>query len=118
MKKLTVGDTSCLHQKEDVVVVRRRTLADIEVGEVVAVRFKDDFCLTPYKFYRLERKFFNDAWDEQSGYLTGKFRRVEQADGGKGGAVLLGALVALVVGAVGVMTALLGLSIVFGRALI
>ena len=37
---------------------------------------------------------------------------------GRRGSVLLGALVALVVGAMGVATALLGLSIVFGRALI
>ncbi len=114
MKKLTVGDNSGLERRGDKCVVRRKTIADIEEGEEVAIRFKDDFSLSPYRTYRLERKYFNDSWDEQSGYLTGEFRLVKT----DAGAAILGALVALVVGAMGVMTLLLGLSIVTGRALI
>ena len=114
MKKLTVGDTSNLVKDEDVCVVRRKTLADMEVGEEVAIRFKDEFSLSPYRTYRLEEKYVKDEWDESQGYWTCKFRRVKT----DAGSVLLGALVALVVGAMGAMTLLLAASIVTGRALI
>ena len=114
MKKLTVGDTSGLSRNEETCTVRRRTIEDIEVGEVVAIRFKDEFVLSPYRMYRLERKYYKDSWDENAGYWTGDFRLVRD----DAGSILLGALVALCVGTMGVMTLLLGLSIVFGRALI
>ena len=114
MKKLTVGDNSGLEREGDECHVVRTSVADIEVGERVAIRFKDDFSMTPYRVYELVEKHFRDEWDESRGRYAATFRRVKTDTG----AALLGALVALVVGAMGVGTLLLGRSIVIGRALI
>lgn len=114
MKKLTVGDNSGLEREHDECHVIRTSVADIEVGERVAIRFKDDFSMTPYRTYELVEKHFRDEWDEKRGRYAATFRRVKT----DAGAAILGALVALVVGAMGVMTLLLAASIVTGRALI
>lgn len=114
MKKLTVGDNSGLERKGDECHVVRTTIADIAIGERVAIRFKDDYGLTPYRVYELVERHFKDEWDAAHSKYSATFRLVK-ADTG---AAILGALVALVVGAMGVGTLLLGLSIVTGRALI
>jgi hypothetical protein len=77
-------------------------------------RINDDFSMTPYRVYELVEKHFRDEWDESRGRYAATFRRVKPDSG----AAILGALVAIVVGAMGVGTILLGRSIVTGRALI
>ena len=114
MKKLTVGDNSGLEREGDECHVVRTSVADIEVGERVAIRFKDDFSMTPYRVYELVEKHFRDEWDEKRGRYAATFCRVKTDTG----AAVLGALVALVVGTMGAMTLLLAASIVTGRALI
>ena len=75
MKRLTVGDNSGLMRDEERCVVRRRTISEIALGETVEIRFKDEFSATPYERYRLDRIYFADKWDEQTGYYTGEFVR-------------------------------------------
>lgn len=74
IKKLTVGDNGWSQRKDPKrVIVQRRTLAGIEVGEEVLLRFEDDYEKTEYRSYRLKSKRFNDAWDERIGRYTGTF---------------------------------------------
>ena len=74
IKKLTVGDNGWSQRKDPKrVIVQRRTLADIQVGETVLIRFKDDFEKTEYRAYRLKNKCFRDKFDEAQGRYTGNF---------------------------------------------
>ena len=78
MKKLTVGDMSGCNRSGDRCTVVRTSIADIAEHELVMIRFKGEFDVTPYRPYRLMRKFFRDKWDEQRGKYTGTFARVEE----------------------------------------
>lgn len=114
MKKLTVGDNGGVDRRGDRCHVVRTTIADIAIGERVAIRFKDDYGLTPYRTYELVERHFKDEWDASHGRYSATFRLVKT----DAGVAVLGALVALVVGAMGAATLLLAASIVTGRALI
>ena len=76
-KKLTIGDNSGLNRKSERCKVVR-CLDGIEVGEVVSIRFKGEFDVTPWRYYKLEEKHFRDKCDEQRGRYTGTFARVEE----------------------------------------
>ena len=56
----------------------RTSIGDIAVGEVVKIRFKGEFDVTPWRYYKLEEKHFRDKCDEQRGRYTGTFARVEE----------------------------------------
>ena len=73
IKKLTVGDNGWSQRKSKNCFVQRRSLADIQVGETVLIRFKDDFETTEYRAYRLKTKCFRDKFDEAQGRYTGNF---------------------------------------------
>lgn len=77
MKKLTVGDNSGCNRAGDTCTVVRTSVADIDVGEVVKIRFKGEFDVTPWRYYRLEGKHFRDESDAQRGRYTATFSRVE-----------------------------------------
>jgi hypothetical protein len=77
MKKLTVGDNSGCNRAGDTCTVVRTSVADIDVGEVVKIRFKGEFDVTPWRHYRLEGKHFRDELDAQRGRYTATFSRVE-----------------------------------------
>ena len=62
-KKLTIGDNSGLNREGERCKVVR-CLDGIEVGEVVSIRFKDEFETTPWRLYRLEEKHFPSKYDE------------------------------------------------------
>lgn len=78
MKKLTVGDNSGIQRCGQRCTVVRTSLAEIEVGEKVMIRFKDDFGITKYQCYRLASKEFKDEYDKSRGRYTGKFVRAEE----------------------------------------
>lgn len=78
MKKLTVGDMSGCNRSGDICTVVRTSIASIAEGEVVRIRFKGEFDVTPYRLYRLVEKHFRDGWDKQRGKYTGTFARVDQ----------------------------------------
>ena len=71
-KKLTIGDNSGLNRKGKRCKVVR-CLDGIEVGEVVSIRFKDEFETTPWRLYRLEEKHFPSKYDEDRRRHTGTF---------------------------------------------
>ena len=79
MKKLTVGDMSGCNRSGKRCTVVRTSIGDIAVGEVVKIRFKGEFDVTPWRCYKLEEKHFRDKFDEQRGRYTGTFARVEKA---------------------------------------
>ncbi len=79
MKKLTVGDMSGCNRAGKRCTVVRESIADIAVGEVVKIRFKGEFDVTPWRYYKLEEKHFRDKFDEQRVRYTGTFARVEKA---------------------------------------
>lgn len=85
MKKLTVGDMSGCNRSGDRCTVVRTSIADIAEGEVVRIRFKGEFDVTPYRLYRLEEKHFRDKWDEQRRKYTGTFARVDEEDSAANG---------------------------------
>lgn len=76
MKKLTVGDMSGLNRSGERCTVVRESIADIADGEVVKIRFKGEFNVTPWRLYKLEEKHFRDDFDRKRGRYTGKFVRV------------------------------------------
>lgn len=78
MKKLTVGDMSGCNRSGKRCTVVRNSICDIVVGEVVKIRFKGEFDVTPWRYYKLEEKHFRDKYDEQRGRYTGTFARVEK----------------------------------------
>lgn len=78
MKKLTVGDNSGTARWGYKFAARRASIAEIEEGEKVLVRFKDDFRVTDYKCYRLDEKYFRDDFDRMCKRYTGVFVRVEE----------------------------------------
>ena len=77
MKKLTVGDNSGVQRCGNRCTVVRTSLAEIEVGEKVMIRFKDEFSVTKWRCYRLASKGFKDEWDKSRGRYTGEFVREE-----------------------------------------
>lgn len=77
-KKLTIGDNSGLNRKGERCKVVR-CLDGIEVGEVVSIRFKDEFETTPWRLYRLEEKHFPSKYDEDRRRHTGTFVRIPAA---------------------------------------
>ena len=80
MKKLTVGDMSGCNRSGEKCVVIRNSLAEIVEGEVVKIRFKDEFRVTGYMYYRLVEKYFRDMYDKMRGRYTGVFARVHLPD--------------------------------------
>ena len=76
MKKLTVGDMSGTSRYGESCTVVRNSLAEIAEGEVVKIRFKDEFHMTEYRYYRLDKKYFRDEYDTERGRYTGVFSRV------------------------------------------
>ena len=72
MRRLTVGDNGHMN-RGPVVVVQRKSLGEIEPGEEVEIRFRDDFETTGYRRYRLQERHFGDSWDESVGRWTGTF---------------------------------------------
>ena len=75
MKKLTVGDNSGTARCGNRCAVTRTSLAEIEEGEKVLIRFKDEFKVTDYRCYRLAEKYFRDLYDKMRGRYTGVFVR-------------------------------------------
>ena len=80
MKKLTVGDNSGTQRFGQCCTVVRTSLAEIEVGEKVLIRFKDEFEVTKYRCYKLASKKFKDEYDKSRGRYTGKFVRAEEGE--------------------------------------
>lgn len=80
MKKLTVGDMSGCNRAGEKCAVIRSSIADIDEGEVVKIRFKGEFDLTKYRYYKLEDKYFRDDCDKLRGRYTGVFSRVHLPD--------------------------------------
>ena len=76
MKELTVGDMSGCNRSGRHCTVVRCSIGEIAVGEVVKIRFKGEFDVTPWCFYKLEEKHFRDKFDEECGRHTGTFARV------------------------------------------
>jgi len=90
------------------------TAGRFEVGEHVMLGITGDCCYHRKEKYEYEVVGVEPCDRFGGGRETVTFRRVKT----DAGAAILGALVALVVGAMGVGTILLGLSIATGRALI
>ena len=84
MKKLTVGDNSGTQRSGSECVVVRESIADIEIGEEVMIRFKDEFHVTKFKPYRLKTKGFRDEYDAKRGRYTARFEKIvsEEKEGG------------------------------------
>lgn len=79
MKKLTVVDMSGIQRSRSECVVVRESIADIEIGEKVMIRFKDEFHVTTFKPYRLKTKGFRDEYDAKLGRYTARFEKVKGA---------------------------------------
>lgn len=77
MKKITIGDSGWVQRDEDEVFTVRREDA-LEVGEVVAVRFKDEFQLSPYRDYRCIEAEYRDDWDRQTHRRNFRLRKEEK----------------------------------------
>ena len=77
MIKLTVGDMSGSTRHGKTAIVVRQSIASIEVGEIVMMRFKDEFHVTPWRKYKLSSKYFRDEFDRARGRFTGVFTRLE-----------------------------------------
>lgn len=75
VKKLTIGDNSGTQRSGRKFTVRRRSLAEIDEGEKVLVRFKGEFLATDYRPYVLECKEYRDDYDYARGVFTGVFVR-------------------------------------------
>lgn len=80
MKKLTVGDNSGTQRFGQCCTVVRTSLAEIDVGEKVLIRFKDEFNVTGWRCYRLASKDFRDEYDKSRGRYTGRFVRAEEGE--------------------------------------
>ena len=81
MRKLTIGDNSHLSRSGDEFTARRASLADVQIGEVVLVRFKDECAATDYAEYTCTGRDWYDEWDKSRGIVLATFRR-RQAEGG------------------------------------
>lgn len=78
IRKITVGDNSGSSRRgTQFAVTRPKLLKEIEVGEELLVRFKDEINVTGYRRYRLARKFFKDHYDADREVYTGVFERAE-----------------------------------------
>lgn len=80
MKKLTVGDNSETQRSGSECVVVRESVANIEIGEEVMIRFKDEFHVTKFKPYRLKTKSFRDEYDAKRGRYTARFEKVKEGE--------------------------------------
>lgn len=77
VKRLTVCDNSGCNRAGKTCTVVRESLASIEIGEIVDIRFKDEFTTTTYRPYELKEKYFRDNFDAQRGRYTCVFHLLD-----------------------------------------
>ena len=73
---MTVGDNGHNQRVRKTFNCCRTLISDLTVGQVVNVRFRDEFTVTDFRRYKLINKFYRDEFNERRGLYTGVFEKL------------------------------------------